>query len=58
MSDDLTPAGEFVRERYATPDAERSETDPLRNPDGWVPCAREHEPGRICLLSDGHDSHG
>lgn len=52
----LTDAGRFLRERCAQPDAERQPGDPVRQSvNGYVPCAREHTPGRVCILQDGHD---
>lgn len=41
---DLTPAGAHVRDVAASG----------RRPWSFVPCAREHEPNRVCILPDGH----
>jgi hypothetical protein len=45
----------WVRDRFATPDADRQASDPIRASD-YVPCAREHadQPGYICIRPDGH----
>lgn len=50
----LTPAGQHVRDRIMQPDDERSPDDPVRQ-SKVMPCCKEHEPGRVCLLEDGHE---
>lgn len=43
---------QFVRERFTQPDAERAPSDFMRQ--SYDPCARQHEPGRVCIQPDGH----
>lgn len=54
-TDDPSAAGEHVRARFATPDDQREPGDPVRHASGYVPCGREHDPGRVCLLPDRHN---
>lgn len=43
----LTPAGHHVR-------AVAASGNEVMRPWSYVPCAREHEPNRICIREDGH----
>ena len=46
---ELTQAGRYLREAA-------KEGNPNMEPWSFVPCAREHRPGCLCIQPDGHDA--
>jgi hypothetical protein len=49
--DGLTEAGRHIRHLAATGEGNGINGN---EPWGYVPCAREHDPGMVCILPDGH----
>lgn len=49
-TDEEVRAGQHVREVCANGNGESV----LPSTNGYVPCAQAHEPGRICILPEGH----